>query len=448
MSGLALALSARGIQVSGSDVKSSARTDRLRAAGVPVVFGHRAENVGDADTVVYTTDVPENNPEREAAQKRGLRLVHRSEILAELLAGYRTVLVTGSHGKTTTTSMIGVILAAAGRDPLVLVGGEVDAFGGANVRLGRGEWAVAEADESDGSLVRYQPTVAVLTNVEPEHLDHYGGSFARLVETLAAFASKVPTDGLVVLGVDDPRLRALAEQMDRPRVTYALSAAADWTARIVRADPFGTVFEVHAAGRPAKTLRLKLPGRHNVANALAALAVADFLGISADTAAQALAGFIGAHRRFELLGASDGILVVDDYAHHPTEIRATLAAARQVSPGRVLAVFQPQRYSRTRQLWDSFVEVLGDADSMLVADIYAPAGETADPAVGGRSLAEAAARRHPGRRVLYAPSLAWAADWLEAHARPGDLVLSMGAGDVWRVTHALAARLAGRRQPV
>lgn len=448
MSGLALALHARGIRVTGSDVKPSARTDRLRAAGVPVTFGHRAENVGDADTVVYTTDVPESNPERQAARERGLRLVHRSEVLAAVLADRRAVLVTGSHGKTTTTSMIGVVLEAAGWDPLVLVGGEVEAFGGANVRLGNGPWAVAEADESDGSLVRYAPTVAVLTNVEPEHLDHYGGSFDRLVDTLAAFAGKVPPEGLVVLGADDARLRALAERVGRPAATYALEAPADWTARIVRQDPFGTTFEARFRDRPAATVRLRVPGRHNVANALAALAVARFLGIPADTAAGALTGFVGAHRRFEMLAAHDGILVVDDYAHHPTEIRATLAAARQVAPGRVLAVFQPQRYSRTRQLWDAFVDVLGDADGMLVTEIYAPAGETADPAVSGRRLAEATARRHPGRRVLYAPGLEWAADWFEAHARPGDLVLSMGAGDVWRVTHALAARLAGRRQPV
>ncbi|MCL8207884.1 MAG: UDP-N-acetylmuramate--L-alanine ligase [Actinomycetia bacterium] len=448
MSGLALALHAQGIAVTGSDVRPSARTDRLLAAGVPVAFGHRPENLGDADTVVYTTDVPEDNPERRAARDRGLRLLHRSEILAGLLAGRRTILVTGSHGKTTTTSMIGVVLAHAGWDPLVLVGGEVDAFEGANVRLGSGAWAVAEADESDGSLVRYAPTVAVLTNVEPEHLDHYGGSFERLVATLAGFAAKVPPEGLAVLGIDDPRLRRLAETLTGPVATYGLDTAAEWTARILRRDPFGTAFEAWWQGSPLATVRLRVPGRHNVANALAALAVASFLGIAPETAAAALARFGGAHRRFELLAAQDGILVVDDYAHHPTEIRATLAAARQVSRGRVLAVFQPQRYTRTRQLWDGFVEVLGDADSMLVLDVYAPAGETPDPAVSGRRLAEAAASAHPSRRVRYAPGLPWAVDWLEAHARPGDLVLSMGAGDVWRVTHALAARLKGRRPPV
>lgn len=448
MSGLALALKARGFDVTGSDARSSERTARLVRAGIAVSYGHRAENVGIADTVVFTTDVPETNPERRAAQDHGLSILHRSELLAWLMREHRTVLVTGTHGKTTTTSMIGLILKAAGMDPLILVGGDVSELGNSNVYLGGGPWVVAEADESDGSFLRYQPTVAVVTNVESEHLEHYGGSFDNLVQAMRAFVAKVPNDGLCVLGVDETRRVSIAEACAGSVETYGDVATADWKAQEIRLDPAGTRFLVTYSGRVLGPMTLKVPGRHNVLNALAATAAANFLGVPFATIARALASFGGAKRRFQTLSWVHGIRVVDDYAHHPTEIRATLAAARQVTRGRVLAGFQPQRYSRTEQLWPAFLEVLGGADAMLVTDIYAPAGETPNPSVEAPRLVEEARARHPDAQILYASTLEAMCRWFEDHARPGDTVLTMGAGDIWRVSHALATRLSGKRTPV
>jgi UDP-N-acetylmuramate--alanine ligase len=448
MSGLALALKARGLEVTGSDARRSDRTEMVERAGIPVYLGHRAEHLGNADTVVYSTDVPPDNVERATAVARGLRVVHRSEVLAWLLEGRRPILVTGTHGKTTTTTMIGLVLRQAGLDPLILVGGEVRDLGGQNAVLGEGPWVVAEADESDGSFLRYYPTVCVVTNLEPEHLEHYGGSFENVVAAVRRFVDRVPPEGLAVLSADDPVLSALRRDLAVPIATFGFRPDADWRATVTAEAGSETRFEVSHRGERRGVVTLPVPGRHNVLNALAATAVADHLGIPLATVSTALERFQGAKRRFQVLARVNGALVVDDYAHHPTELRAALAAARQVTTGRVLAAFQPQRYSRTARLWDGFVDVLAEADLMWVTDVYAPPGETPVPGVTAARLVEEARRRHPGAAIFYAESLETLCDALEAAIQPGDVAITMGAGDIWRVARALASRLQGHPTPV
>ncbi|MDA8147023.1 MAG: UDP-N-acetylmuramate--L-alanine ligase [Thermaerobacter sp.] len=438
MSGLAAILLGMGHAVSGSDVHPSTRTDRLAALGATVHLEHSPAHLAGADTVVYSTDVPEDNPELAAARAAGLPVWHRSELLAELLNARQGVAVTGTHGKTTTTAMIGCILERGGLDPTVVVGGEVPSFGG-NARLGRGPHFVAEADESDGSFLRYRPRVAVVTNLEPEHLDHYGGDFRRVVAAVERFLEALGPEGLAILGRDDPRLAKLGGRAPCRVQSYGLSGRADWTALRVRREGGETVFVVRAGGAVRGEVRLRIPGRHNVHNALAALAVGNALGVPFPVAAAALREFPGAKRRFEVRAHAGGITVVDDYAHHPTEIRATLQAAREQEPGRLIAVFQPQRYVRTKLLFAEFSRAFAAADRVLVVDIYSPPGEVPIPGVNSQALAAAVARE--GVAAEYAGSVSQVLQRLRQLVRPGDLVLTMGAGDVWKVAEELAATL-------
>lgn len=441
MSGLALVRRAAGDAVSGCDAKASSRTERLQAAGIPVAIGHAAAHVDAVDEVVYNSDVPPDHPERLAATARGIPIRHRSEVLAEVLAPRRALLVTGTHGKTTTTTMAGLMLQAGGLDPLVLVGGEVRDWDGANAVIGSGEWAVAEADESDGSFLRYRPTVAVVTSLEPEHLEHYGGSFDRVVAAVERFAAQVPEDGLLVISADAPALDRVRRRVSVPTVTYGWDAKADWTLADVDVGLGGTRAAVWHHGTLVTWIALPVPGRHNLVNALAALAAARHAGVDPSVAARALVRFRGARRRFEVYRSAP-IMVVDDYAHHPTEIRATLAAARQVARGRVVLVFQPQRYSRTALLWDAFAEVLGEPDVTILLPIYAPPGEQARPGVAAESLTAATQQRHPDRPIHYAADFTEATRILEETVRPGDVVLTMGAGDVYRLAETLRDRWA------
>lgn len=440
MSGLARVLLAAGIRVSGSDVRPSERTERLAALGADVRIGHDAAHVEGADVVVYSTDVPADNAELAAARRLGLEVWHRSELLARLLNPNRGVAVTGTHGKTTTTAMTGLALAAAGLDPTVLVGADVDAFGG-TARVGRGEWVVAEACESDGTFLRYRPQVAVATNVEPEHLDHYQGSFDRLVEAFGRFLAGVPAEGLVVVCADDPNLRALAARLDRRVISYGRDPEADVGFRDLTRNGGETRFVAVYRGRPVGTFRLQVPGLHNVVNSLATIAVALALGVPLEPVAETLAQYRGARRRFELVGQVGGVLVVDDYAHHPAEIRATLKAARERAPRRVIAVFQPHRYVRTYYLMDEFSRAFSDADEIVITDLYAPPGEAPIPGVSAEELARRI-ERHEGRPVHLVPDHAELVETLARLVRPGDLVLTMGAGDVYKVARRLAERLA------
>lgn len=439
MSGIARLLAARGLAVSGSDARGSAMVDALRADGITVHVGHDAGHVDDADTVVVSTAVRESNPELARARERGLPVLHRSQALAALMAGSRVVAVAGTHGKTTTTGMVTVVLRESGGDPSFAIGGELTE-GGENAHAGTGNTFVAEADESDGSFLVYAPRVAILTNVEPDHLDHYGTPEA-VREAFAAFVRRVEPGGAVVWCADDEGARevlegahaVLAERGVRS-VSYGTSSEADLRVEEIEPDGAGMRFVLDDAGR-RRRVGLRVPGRHNALNATAAYAAATCLGFDPGEVAEALGAFGGTRRRFEAKGEAGGVRVVDDYAHHPTEVAAVLRAARAVAgDGRVVVAFQPHLFSRTRIFADEFATALGLADEVVVLDVYA-AREDPDPEVTGALIADRIPL--PGAAVGFLPQgpdlLARAARELADRARPGDLVLTVGAGDVTAV---------------
>ncbi|MEQ1758260.1 MAG: UDP-N-acetylmuramate--L-alanine ligase [Vicinamibacterales bacterium] len=432
MSGIAELLANLDYEVSGSDARASAVTDRLRdRCGVTVFEGHAASNVGEADVVVVSSAVKPGNAEVVEARHRGIPVIPRAEMLGELMRLRFSVAVAGAHGKTTTTSMIAVVLEHAGLDPTAVIGGRLSAFG-SNARLGRGTYMVAEADESDRSFLVLSPSVAVITNIDREHMESYGG-FEDLQQAFVAFANRVPFYGAVVACADDPLLSPLLPQLKRRVVSYGLETPdATFVGTGLTLGAFGARATVHRHHKGALLrmgeLTLSVPGRHNVLNALAAIAVADELGVDFAIAAEALSGFQGAERRFEKHGEASGIAVIDDYGHHPTEIAAVLAAARTISNRRLVVVFQPHRYSRTAQLLDDFGPSLREADEIVLTDIYA-AGEEPIPGVSVEALAEAVTRgsRRPTR---IAHTLDDVLSDLMRTARPGDVVLTLGAGSI------------------
>jgi UDP-N-acetylmuramate--alanine ligase len=436
MSGLAEVLLNLGYQVSGSDLRASETTDRLVELGGRIFIGHAPSNVEGADVVVYSNAVRPGNPELEAARAAGTPVIPRADMLAELMRMKYGVAVGGSHGKTTTTSMIAAVLARGGLDPTIVVGGRLRALG-TNARLGRGQFLVAEADESDGSFLRLSPAVVVITNVDREHLDHYG-TFDEVRQAFVYFANRVPFYGVSILCVDDPQVRELLPRVTKRHAGYGVAADAQVRAVDVRLEPHGARFRVHAHGRDLGAIELRVPGHHNVLNALAAVAVGLELEIGFGHIAEALREFGGVGRRFETRGETAGVRVVDDYGHHPTEIAATLAAAKGLG-GRVLVLFQPHRYSRTATLRDEFATCFGDADRVWVLDVYA-AGETPIEGATGESLAQAAQSRGAAH-VVHAPDPQRAAAEAAAAARPGDVVLTLGAGDVWKLADEVLRRL-------
>lgn len=445
MSGIAELLANLGYAVSGSDRRASSVTARLRErCGVLVHEGHAGSHVGDADVVVVSSAVPANNPEVVEARARGIPVIPRAEMLAELMRLRFSIAVAGAHGKTTTTSMIAYVLEQAGLDPTAVIGGRLSAFG-SNARLGRGNYMVAEADESDRSFLVLSPSIAVITNVDREHMESYG-SFEDLQQAFLAFARRVPFYGAVVACADDLPLASLLPQLTRRVVTYGLRTPdASFVATDVELGAFGARAVVsrnqHGTLLRLGELALAVPGRHNLLNALAALAVAEELGVEFQVAADALRSFQGAERRFEKHGEADGVTVIDDYGHHPTEIAAVLAAARTMYDGRLLVVFQPHRYSRTAQLLDEFGPSLALATEIVLTDIYA-AGEEPIAGVSVQRLAEAV-RSGSGRptRVLDLDGVV--AD-LTRTARRGDVVLTLGAGSIGnlppQILQALRAR--------
>jgi UDP-N-acetylmuramate--alanine ligase len=447
MSALAELLLNLGYRVSGSDLVASSVTERLSALGARVAIGHDPAHVGEADLVVASSAVRTTNPELAEARRRGIPVVSRAELLAELMRSRTGIAVAGAHGKTTTTSMIALVLWRAGLDPTAVIGGRLSAFG-SGARLGRGRYMVAEADESDGSFLRLQPAIAVITNVDREHLEAYRHSFAALQQAFVQFAHTVPADGLVVACVDDPAVAALVAQIRRRVVTYGLEPLeADVTGAQIELAPFAARCAVYrrtpAGCARLGELHLQVPGRHNLLNALAAVAVSEALGVDFARAAAALAEFRGAERRFERRGEAGGVLVVDDYGHHPTEIRAVLAAARTIGR-RVLVVFQPHRYTRTQALIEEFGAALGGADEIVLTEIY-PAGEDPIPGVTLEALA-AAVRRATRVPLHVVPRLEALPGVVATRARPGDLVITLGAGSIGtmadRILRALAARSA------
>jgi UDP-N-acetylmuramate--alanine ligase len=430
MSGIAEVLLNLGYRVSGSDQRESEATERLRSLGAAVSIGHREENLSaNPSVVVISTAVKFSNPEVLAARKRNIPVIPRAEMLAELMRMKFGIAVAGSHGKTTTASLIGTVLSEAGLDPTLVIGGRLKSLG-TNARLGQGEILVAEADESDGTFLLLSPTLAVVTNIDREHMDFYG-TMDRLADSFLAFANKVPFYGLAVLCLDDPQVRALVPKINKRLVTYGLSADAELRAEEVSTGPLSVEFSVVHRSESLGRLRLKLPGRHSATNALAAVAVALEFEIPFPTVARALESFSGIHRRLEVKGERGGVLVLDDYGHHPAEIRATLAAIREGWQRPLTVIFQPHRYTRTRDLFEEFLSAFDDADRLVLTEIY-PAGEEPIPGVNAEALFQSLKRRGH-LEVLFVPDREAVAERVAPELRPGDILLTLGAGDVYRI---------------
>jgi UDP-N-acetylmuramate--alanine ligase len=451
MSGIAELLANLGYEVSGSDAKASEVTSRLGTLGVTIRIGHHAEHVGPADVVVFSSAVRANNPELVEARARQVPVIPRAEMLAELMRLRTGIAVAGAHGKTSTTSMIALVLERAGLDPTAVIGGRLSAFG-SNARLGRGEFMVVEADESDRSFLKLSPSIAVMTNIDREHMEAYG-SYVELQLAFVDFANKVPFYGAVVASADDAELKAVLPLLTRRVITYGLDAEqAELRARDVVLEGFGsrcTVWQRDRSGAGAAvrlgTLALQVPGRHSVSNALAAVAVGLEFDVPFERIASALHEFKGAERRFQLVGNVAGVTVIDDYGHHPTEIAAVIAAARAAKPARVLLAFQPHRYTRTLALMDEFAAALALADEVVLTDIYA-ASEDPIPGVTLQALAAAvnARRTTPVHAV---PDVADVAAAISALARAGDLVLTMGAGSIGGVAAGVVSAIEDRPGP-
>ena len=438
MSGLAeILLLSTPLEISGCDRERSENTERLTALGARIAYGHDPAHLEQADLVVISSAISESNPEIAAARRKSIPVIRRAEMLAEIMRLKQGVAVAGTHGKTTTTSLAGLVLTEAGFDPTIVVGGRVRILG-TNARLGKGEYLVAEADEYDRSFLELTPVVAVVTNVEADHLDTYR-DLSDILDAFVAFANRVPFYGAVVACLDDPGVRSILPRLKRRVVTYGESPEASVRADRIRLEASGTTFEVWE-GRTWSLgeVRLPLPGRHNVANALAAIAVGRELSVPFPTIARALKEFTGVVRRFETKGERGGVLVLDDYAHHPTEISATLAAARQVHPGRrLVALFQPHLYSRTRDFAGDFGRALLAADVAVVTDVY-PSREKPIDGVTGNLVAEAA-RGAGHRNVVYIPETKAVVGEIGQLLKAGDLLITMGAGDVVRVGESYLA---------
>ena len=444
MSAIAEIMLQTGYKVQGSDAKASANTERLEKMGARVSVGHDAANVQDGvSAVVFSTAIKGDNPEIAAARERGLPLVGRAEMLAELMRLQFSVGVAGTHGKTTTTSMIATLLDAGGLDPTVVNGGIINAYG-TNAKVGQGDWIVVEADESDGSFLRLKSTVAVVTNIDAEHLDHYG-DFDSIKKAFRDFVENIPFYGFAAVCIDHPEVQAMAAAVENRRlVTYGINPQAEVRALRVEMDQLGAEFDVCIQPRDGVTVnidhvRLPMPGWHNVSNALAAIAVARELGVKEDAIREGLSGFVGVKRRFTTTGVVDGVRVIDDYGHHPVEIAAVLKAARQVTHGRVIAIVQPHRYTRLRDLMSEFCACFNDADVVIVADVY-PAGEPPIEGVGRDPLVEGL-RRWGHRNVIPLDGPTQLPRLIREEAKSGDLVVFLGAGDITTWAYALPGQL-------
>jgi UDP-N-acetylmuramate--alanine ligase len=442
MSGIAEVLLDMGFEVSGSDAKSSDTTRRLADKGATISLGHDAAHAHHKDVLVTSSAVKVDNPEIRAAREAGTPVIPRAEMLAELMRLKHGVAVAGSHGKTTTTSLVAAILNEGGLDPTVIIGGKVNQLG-SNAKTGQGDTLVAEADESDGSFLRLTPTVAVVTNLDLEHVDHYRGGLEELSDAFLTFINRIPFYGLAVLCIDAENVQALLPRVDRRHVTYGRSRQADWQADDVTHVGLTSRFTVRHRGQVLGEVTLNLVGAHNVLNALAAIAVGNELGIPFEKSAAALAAFGGVQRRFTLKGEAAGAVVVDDYGHHPAEIRATLAAARGAYPDRRIVVFfQPHRFTRTAALIDDFARAFNDADDVIVAPVYA-AGEAPIEGADAKAIA-ALARQHGHRHTRHVESLAEGIAVLATEVRANDLVITLGAGDITSAGPELLMALSSR----
>ncbi len=429
MSGIAEVLINLGYQVSGSDLRESEITRRLAKLGGTIAYGHRAENLADVDVVVTSTAVNQENPEVQEALLRKIPVIPRAEMLAELMRMKYGVAIAGTHGKTTTTSMVATVLSHGDIDPTVVIGGRLDSIG-SNAKLGQGEFLVAEADESDGSFLKLSPTIAVVTNIDEDHMDYYQ-DLDEIRSTFVDFINKVPFYGLVVLCLDDENIQGVIPDVKKRLVTYGMSSQADFQAADIEHQGDRTSFTVIFRGDELGRLNIRMPGRHNVLNALAAVAVGMELDMPFAAIAEGFHDFGGVGRRFQVKGEPKDIMIVDDYGHHPVEIKATLAAACAGWDRRIIAVFQPHRYSRTEALFDDFLTAFYQADHIVVMDVYA-AGEETRPEVSADKLA-AGISGHGHKSCVYAGSAKETLTHLQQFVEPGDIVITLGAGNVWQV---------------
>jgi UDP-N-acetylmuramate--alanine ligase len=449
MSGLAEILRTLDFEVTGSDLRPNENTRRLEGLGARVFLGHAAENVEGADVVVYSSAVGPDNPEIAHARALEIPIIPRAEMLAELMRVRYAVTIAGSHGKTTTTSLVATVLRAAGLDPTVVVGGKVNALG-TNARLGEGDLFVAEADESDGSFLKLTPTIAVVTNIDAEHLDHYG-THERVKEAFVEHVNRVPFYGLAVLCLDHPSVQDILPRIARRHVTYGVSRQADYRAQNARYQGLETRFDAFRRHEPLGTFVVRMPGAHNVLNALSVIAVADELEVPLDVTRDAIASFHGVQRRFTVLGQpvlsksgrQGDVMIVDDYGHHPAEVEATLDAAQRGFDRRVVVAFQPHRYTRTKLLFDEFTRAFNKADVLVVTEVYA-AGEQPIEGATGEALADAV-RAHGHHAVTFVRDKRQVADTLLEIVEPGDLVIALGAGDINASARDLLARLSEPR---
>lgn len=435
MSAIAEVMLDKGYEISGSDLSESEVVQKLRAKGAVIYKGHNAANVEGKDAIVLSSAIHQDNPELVQAKKLGLKIFHRSDILAFLLNAAKGIAVAGAHGKTTTSSMISVVLEHAGVDPTILIGGFVDYLNG-NAKLGKSDYLVAEADESDGSFLKFYPHIAVVTNIEDDHMDHYG-SMENIIKAFIQFVQNLDKEnGLAVLCFDNENIRNIAPQLDRRYISYALEHEADYTAADIVADGPQTTFSVVYKGEKLGAVTLNIPGRHNVLNALATIAVCHKLGLSIEAIAAGFAVFTGTKRRFQTKFRNDDVWIVDDYAHHPTEIQTTIKAARQTNPKRLVVAFQPHRYTRTQLLRKEFGSCFKGADVLILTDIYA-ASEEPIPGISGRTIVDEV-KAQTGVDAVYIEKLADIAPWLEQNRRKGDLIITMGAGNIYTVGETLA----------
>jgi UDP-N-acetylmuramate--alanine ligase len=440
MSGIAEVLLNLGYRVGGSDLAESETTLRLRKAGADIAIGHRKENLRDADVVVTSSAVRPDNPEVAAAHERAIPVIPRAEMLAELMRLKYGVAVAGTHGKTTTTSLIATVLACGGLDPTAVIGGKLNSFG-SNAKLGQGELLVAEADESDGSFLKLSPTIAIVTNIDPEHLDHYR-NLEEIQTAFLEFINKVPFYGLAVLCLDHENVQALIPQVKKRYVTYGLSTQANYRAGSISFQGVMTSFRAFENDRELGRISIQMPGLHSVYNALATIATARELDLDFGVVQEALGSFSGVQRRFQIKGERGGILVVDDYGHHPAEIKATLSAAQNGWGRRTVVIFQPHRYTRTRDLLKEFFTAFNQADVLFLLDIY-PAGEDPIPGVKAENLYEGI-KGHGHKDVTLVSERKEILDHLLPRLKSGDMVITLGAGDVWKIGETLLEELEKR----
>jgi len=441
MSGIAELLHNQGYEISGSDLRETEITRRLQTMGCTIRYGHHANHIRNAHVVVISSAVKPDNPEVKAAKEKQVPVIPRAEMLAELMRMKQGIAVAGSHGKTTTTSLISTILYQAGMDPTIVIGGKLNSIG-TNAKLGDGEYLVAEADESDGSFLKLNPVIALITNIDPEHMEYFH-TMDNLRASFVTFANKVPFYGAAIVCLDHPEIQRILPDIQKRIITYGLSAQADYHAENIHQEGFETIFNLIKDQTAAGEIRVRMPGKHNALNAIAAIAVSQELGIPLQKVKQALCEFEGVQRRFQQRHAIGNILIIDDYGHHPREIEATLQAAKSGWDRRVIAVFQPHRYTRVRDLMDEFFRCFYQADKLIVTDIY-PAGEKPIEGIHAEKLYEGILH-HGHRDVHYIKDLKEIAAFLTTHTRSGDMVITLGAGNIWKVGDMLAEKL-GRQK--